>query len=133
MPPVSPLKRRDADATLRAALTQFQTQLFQAMVSPDKAPIEDVSRSFQAWEATQEREEAECQTKIQRYLDTHHAQRLSYAEHYATYRQNLKEAQQENETATLANRLRVRRTLATRLIKPGVLLQSPSTVYTQEV
>jgi uncharacterized Ntn-hydrolase superfamily protein len=130
--PVSPLNREDADATLRAALSQFQQRLFQARVSPDKAPIEDVALAFRAWEATVLRDEAECQDKIQHYLDTHHAQRLTYRENYTAYRQSLQQAQQEDSLATLANRLKTRKALVQRLLKPAVLLQRPSTVYTIE-
>lgn len=117
----------------RAALTQLQTRLFQAMVNPDKTPTEDVALALKAWEATVAREETECERNIQRYLEYPHADRLTYATQYETYKQELNQAYQAYESSTLADHLKTRRAYLTRAQKPEVLLRAPSSVYTMLV
>lgn len=114
---------------VRAALENFRTRLYQAMVNPDKVPTEDVALAWKAWEATMMRNETDCDIRIQRYLENHHAERLTYDTNYTTYKQQLNEAQQAYASSTLANHLKTRRAYLTKAIKPDVLLHPPSQVY----
>lgn len=99
------------------------------MVNPDKVPTEDVALAWKAWEATVMRNETDCDTRIQHYLEHHHADRLTYDTQYTTYKQELNQAYQAYESSTLANHLKTRRTYLNKALKPDVLLRPPSQVY----
>jgi hypothetical protein len=113
----------------RLALEQFRMRLYQAMVNPDKVPTEDVALAWKAWEATVQHDETDCQQNIQRYLEHHHTERLTYETNYTNYKQDLSQAYQAFESSTLATHAKTRRAYVNKLLKPAVLLQPPSSIY----
>lgn len=120
-------------ASSAAALALFRTRLYEAMMAPGNVPVEDVMRTWQVWEATMVRDEIDCQTKIQRYLEHPHSERLEHTNRYTEYKQFLQQTRQSYESATLGTQAKMRRDYVTSAVKPEGLLKTPSSIYTTSV
>jgi hypothetical protein len=120
-------------ASSAAALALFRTRLYEAMMAPNNIPLDDVMRTWQVWEATMVRDEIECQTKIQRYLEHPHSERLEHTNRYIDYKQYLQQTCQAYESATLGDQAKKRRDYVTSAMKPIDLLKTPSSIYTTSV
>lgn len=122
-----------ATPEVAAALALFRERLYKAMLNPSGTPIEDVMRSWQTWEAVTLRNETDCHTAIQTFLERDHADRLNHDTEYTNYKQFIQQTKQAYDASTIGDHFKTRRVYVRSCVKPPSILRTPSTLYTMMV
>jgi len=125
-------KKDKLHENLQERLAVFQEKLFQYVVNPEKIDIDDLQRTWNAWNLTKEKIVYQDDTEMQNYMQKVHLPRESVKNRYMEYQQQISQMKDEFKSATITEKSNARKRLIYTLkTKPNMDLQYPY-LYTTE-
>lgn len=125
-------KKDTLHKNLEERLAVFQEKLFQYVVNPEKIDIDDLQRTWNAWNLTKDKFAYQDDIEMQNYMQKVHLPREAVKERYMEYQQQISEMRDAFKNATITEKSNARKRLIHTLkTKPNMDLQYPY-LYTTE-